>query len=132
MEPKQNNSLDPRVQRLDIQQADSAHPTLKEHEYWPTFEVFHQAKRGKHHVHVGSVHAPEPEMALVFAKEQFGRRQQCTNMWVVKTTEIFSFSYDDSDMFETVPEKIHREAAGYIIRGKIEQYKKRVANEQSK
>lgn len=92
-----------------------------------TYEVFHQDKRGKQHVHVGTIHAPDPEMALVLAKEQYARRLTCANLWVVKTSDVYAFSYEDEDMFETTPEKLHREAAAYKSRDKIEEYKKRKA-----
>ena len=75
-------------------------------EEWGTYEVFHQKKRGEQHVHAGVVHAPDPEMALVFAKEQYGRRLKCANIWVVKTSDIYSLGYENEDMFETTPEKI--------------------------
>jgi ring-1,2-phenylacetyl-CoA epoxidase subunit PaaB len=94
---------------------------------WNTYEVFHQDKRGKQHVHVGTVHAPDPEMALVLAKEQYARRLNCVNLWVVKTSDVYAFSYEDEDMFATTPGKIHREAAAYKTRDKIEEYKKRKA-----
>lgn len=122
---KITDSLDPRVQQLDLQRSEQQPINPQSKGNWPTYEVFHQAKSGKHHVHAGSVHAPDPEMALLFAKEQFGRRQNCVNMWVVKTTDVFSFNYEDSDMFLTTPEKIHREAAGYKVRDKIQKYKNR-------
>jgi ring-1,2-phenylacetyl-CoA epoxidase subunit PaaB len=92
-------------------------------ESWPTYEVFTQKKRGAQHTHAGIVHAPNPEMALVFAKEQFARRGQTVNVWVVPSSQVLATSYDDSDIFETTPEKIHREAAGYKVRDKIEKFK---------
>ncbi|MDL1893860.1 hypothetical protein FBQ87_13380 [Sphingobacteriales bacterium CHB3] len=39
-----------------------------------TFEVFHQKKKGDPHIHVGSVHAPDPQIALQYARDQFARR----------------------------------------------------------
>ncbi|GIV35028.1 MAG: hypothetical protein KatS3mg031_2563 [Chitinophagales bacterium] len=113
-------SLDPRINRLKL--PDKTEP-LAEREYWQTYEVFHQEKRGRHHVHVGSVHAPNAEMALIFAKEQFGRRKRCVNMWVVKTADIHAFSLEDEDIFSTTPEKIHREASGYRVADRITQFK---------
>ena len=71
-----NNSLDPRIQRLELPQGES---TVKPNEYWGTFEVFLQEKRGKYHQHVGSLHAPDQDMALIFAKEQYGRRGKCVD-----------------------------------------------------
>lgn len=117
-----DNSLDPRIQKLQLPQGDTV---IQPDEYWGTFEVFVQAKRGKHHQHVGSVHAPDAEMAMVFAKEQYGRRGVVVNMWVVKTTDIFSFRQDDEDMFATVPDKQHREAGIYKVRDRIQAYQER-------
>ena len=113
-------SLDPRINRIDV--PENIQP-VEEHENWQTYEVFHQEKRGKHHEHVGSVHAPNHELALIFAKEQYARRKKCVNIWVVKTSDIHAFNLEDEDMFVTTPEKIHREAAGYKVMEKIAQYK---------
>src|SRR6187401_770435 len=113
-------SLDPRVNRLGL--PENIEP-VQANECWQTYEVFHQEKRGKHHVHVGSVHAPNQEMALLFAKEQFARRKRCVNLWVVKTADIGATLLEDEDMFENNSEKLHREAAGYKVMEKIAQYK---------
>ena len=86
-------------------------------------EVFHQAKKGDHHIHVGSLHAPNPEMAFLLGKEQFARRYKCVNLWVVKTADIFSTDYADEDMFETNADKNYREAGGYKVMDKINKYK---------
>lgn len=116
-------SLDPRIRRIDLDKNPET-VALNLMENWETYEVFHQRKRGEQHVHVGIVHAANPEMALVFAKEQFGRRLKCANMWVTKSSNIYSFSYDDEDMFETAPEKTYREASGFKVRDKINTFKK--------
>ncbi len=116
-------SLDPRITREQIELNNPIDP-LKELDQWETFEVFHQKKRGDQHMHVGIVHAPNPEMALLFAKEQYGRRGISVNIWVVNTAQVFSSDYDDSDIFDTVPEKQYREAAGYKVMEKINKYKK--------
>ncbi|MCH8332080.1 MAG: 1,2-phenylacetyl-CoA epoxidase subunit B [Bacteroidetes bacterium] len=115
-------SLDPRVNRLDLKERVNETPP---HAHWQTFEVFHQKKRGDQATHVGIVHAPSPELALVFAKEQFGRRQRSSNIWVVRSSEIYTFRTNDEDMFETTPEKIYREATGYRVRDKIIEFKKK-------
>ena len=116
-------SLDPRVNR-DAIDADNTIEPLKELDQWETYEVFHQKRRGDQHMHVGIVHAPNAEMALIFGKEQFGRRGLSVNIWVVKTSHVFTTEYDDSDIFETVPEKQYREAGGYKVMDKINKYKK--------
>ncbi|MBP7400847.1 MAG: hypothetical protein KA954_14745 [Chitinophagales bacterium] len=116
-------SLDPRITREQIELDNSIEP-LKEMDNWETYEVFHQKKRGDQHMHVGIVHAPNPEMALLFGKEQYGRRGITANIWVVKTAHVFASEYDDQDIFETVPEKQYREAGGYKVMEKINKYKK--------
>lgn len=115
--------IDPRIKRLDLEKSLSFNH-MNEREEWGTYEVFHQKKRGEQHVHTGVVHAPDPEMALLFAKEQYGRRLKSANIWVVKTSDIYSLGYENEDMFETTPEKVYREAGGYKLRDKINQFKK--------
>jgi ring-1,2-phenylacetyl-CoA epoxidase subunit PaaB len=116
-------SLDPRIAREKINEENNIAP-LTEMDNWETYEVFHQKKRGDQHIHVGIVHAPNPEMAFLFGKEQYGRRGISVNMWVVKTSYVFASDYDDSDIFDTVPEKQYREAGGYKVMSKINKYKK--------
>lgn len=116
-------SLDPRITREQIEENNPITP-LAEMDNWETYEVFHQKKRGDQHMHVGIVHAPNPEMALLFGKEQYGRRGITANIWVVKTANVFASEYDDVDMFETTPEKQYREAGGYKVMEKINKYKK--------
>lgn len=90
---------------------------------WKIFEVFHQQARGEPHIHVGSVHAPDAEMALLLAKEQYARRQACVNLWVVPEGAITASRYEDSDIFERATDKSYRESWGYktpktIVEGK--------------
>ncbi len=64
-------------------------------------------------MHVGSIHAPDPEVALILAKEQYARRQACVNLWVVPVDAITASNYDDADMFERATDKSYRESWGY-------------------
>jgi ring-1,2-phenylacetyl-CoA epoxidase subunit PaaB len=116
-------SLDPRITRAEIDLENNIEP-LRDLDQWETYEVFHQKRRGDQHMHVGIVHAPNAEMALIFGKEQYGRRGLSVNLWVVKTRDVFASDYDDSDIFDTVPEKQYREAGGYKVMDKINKYKK--------
>ncbi|HYG16393.1 MAG TPA: 1,2-phenylacetyl-CoA epoxidase subunit PaaB [Bacteroidia bacterium] len=94
-----------------------------------TYEVFSQKKRGEHHMHVGSLHAPNAEMALLFAKEQYGRRGVSVNMWVVKTADVFATDYEDEDIFATVPDKQYREAGVYKVVDRITKFKEEQAKQ---
>jgi ring-1,2-phenylacetyl-CoA epoxidase subunit PaaB len=119
-------SLDPRITRAQLP-ADQEQPfdPKEPMDQFQTFEVFVQSKTGGHHAHVGSVHAPTPEIAMSYAKEQYGRRGQTFNIWVVETSHIHVLDQSDADFFETVPEKGYREVAAYAkIRDKVEAFKK--------
>lgn len=116
-------SIDPRVTREHLPVEPDDRP-IEDLHHWQTYEVFHQSKKGDHHVHVGSLHAPNPEMAVILAKEQFARRYKCVNLWVVKTSDVISTGYDNEDIFDTTPEKIYREAGGYKVMERINKFKK--------
>ena len=115
-------TLDPRIKRLSLETSTEVEKT---NSHLITYEVFHQEKRGKHVAHVGIVHASNPEMALVMAKEVFGRRGKTTNLWVVKTSDVYTFSSEDEDMFETTPEKTFRDPAYYKVRDRIEKFQQK-------
>ncbi len=61
--------------------------------------VFLQARKRDPHVHVGDVHAPDSEMALVLAKENYARRDPCVSLWVVRAAEIYATTADAAGMF---------------------------------
>lgn len=57
---------------------------------WPQFEVFLQDRNGRPHKSVGSVHAPDGEMALLNARDLFGRRPDVVNLWVIAADQILA------------------------------------------
>ncbi|MBI4277739.1 MAG: phenylacetic acid degradation protein [Armatimonadetes bacterium] len=70
--------------------------------------VFRQATKHDPHVYVGDVHASDPEMALLLAKEQYARRDPCVNLWVVRYSQIFATDYGDADMFRPATDRSFR------------------------
>lgn len=117
-------SADPRMNRIALPlNPEEAHEEGSLGQ-WQTYEVFQQKNRGDQHVHVGSLHAPNPEMALVLAKEQYGRREQCANLWIVKSLDVLATSYEDADMFQHAFDKSYRESDGYRVKDTIEQFVK--------
>lgn len=120
-------SLDPRVNRLDIE-ADSGAYTSKEIlDQFQTYQVFVQIKEGKPYEHAGIVHAPDVDFALIFAKEQFSRRPHCNGLWVVKTQDVKATPFVENDEniydlvepeFEEIPNKEHYEIFHLKKRGK--------------
>jgi len=87
------------------------------------YAVFRQDTRNDPHVHVGDVQAPDAEMALVLAKEQFARRDPCVNLWVVAYTDIAATAYDDADMFDPASDKSYRFGGSYREQQRV--YRKR-------
>jgi ring-1,2-phenylacetyl-CoA epoxidase subunit PaaB len=74
---------------------------------WPNFEVFQQEREGQPHRNVGSVHAPDPEMAMLNARDVFVRRPNCLSMWVVPAAAILaktSQELEDGTWAEEEPE----------------------------
>lgn len=120
-------SLDPRVNRAALpEQPETEFNPKEELDQFITYEVFQQPKTGGKYLHVGSVHAPTAELAIAFAKEQYGRRGQCVGLWVVKTADIVALDARDADIFETATDKPYREVNDYAnTREKIEAYKKK-------
>lgn len=57
---------------------------------WPRYQVFLQEKEGVPHQDAGSVHAPDPELALLNARDVFVRRPSCVSLWVVPAEVIYS------------------------------------------
>ena len=80
-------SLDPRVNRLPKTPQEIVPKAPLDQ--LGTFEVFVQPKEGKSFQHEGIVHAPELEMAYVWAKETFTRRFTCSSLFVVDTRNVF-------------------------------------------
>ncbi|MCC6866418.1 MAG: hypothetical protein IT280_09710 [Ignavibacteria bacterium] len=115
-------SIDPRINRLDLPENKDGKEILHALEEWETYEVFHQKKRGDQHIHTGIVHAANPELALIMAKEAFGRRRQTANLWVVRSKDVTASLYEDADIFLTTPEKTYREASDYYCMDRIRKY----------
>ena len=83
---------------------------------WPLFEVFLRSKRGLNHVHVGSLHAADPQMALHHARDLYTRRNEGVSIWVVPATEITASSPDEKDpFFAPSGDKVYRHPTFYEI-----------------
>ena len=83
---------------------------------WPLWEVFVRAKGGMSHRHVGSVHAPDAEIALRHARDTYTRRMEGVSLWVVPSASITaSDPADDAAMFDPAEDKIYRHPTFYDI-----------------
>ena len=55
---------------------------------WPLWEVFVRSQHGLAHKHVGSLRAPDAEMAVNNARDVYLRRNEGAGIWVVKSQDI--------------------------------------------
>jgi ring-1,2-phenylacetyl-CoA epoxidase subunit PaaB len=85
---------------------------------YEAYEVFIQKTYTDHHVHVGSLIAPSPEVALQTARENFLRRDKAVNIWVVPQSQIISTPYGD-DFFSREMDRRYREVSGYTENGRL-------------
>ena len=83
---------------------------------WPLWEVFVRGKRGLNHVHVGSLHAADGEMALRNARDLYTRRNEGVSIWVVPSAAITASSPDEKDpFFAPSGDKVYRHPTFYDI-----------------
>ena len=83
---------------------------------WPLWEVFVRSRRGLSHTHVGSLHAPDAQMALRNARDVYTRRQEGVSLWVVPASAITASSPDEKDpLFAPSGDKVYRHPTFYSI-----------------
>jgi ring-1,2-phenylacetyl-CoA epoxidase subunit PaaB len=76
------------------------------------WEVFRQEKSGEYHTHCGNVHAPDREMAKMFAQIQHGRRKPTNSLWVVPQREVGEVTAEETN-FGGTTDKSYRWATAY-------------------
>lgn len=94
-------------------------PALNETSNEEEYEIYHLVKRGKQHVHAGSVRASSPAAAMLHAKEKFGSGKIVFNIWAIRTKSIRFTDESDSDFWLTLPEKKYRDASDYKAGDKL-------------
>jgi len=83
---------------------------------WPLYEVFVRGKRGLNHVHVGSLHAADDEMALRHARDVYTRRNEGVSIWVIPSNAIVASSPAEKDpYFAPSGDKVYRHPTFYEI-----------------
>jgi phenylacetate-CoA oxygenase PaaH subunit len=78
------------------------------------FEVFRQERKGQPFQHAGSVTAPDEAFAEIYAREQYGRRQESVALWLVPRDAIEQIS-EFPDEFEMK----YRRVDGYSIKARL-------------
>jgi ring-1,2-phenylacetyl-CoA epoxidase subunit PaaB len=88
---------------------------------WPLWEVFVRPKRGLSHLHAGSLHAPDAQMALRNARDLYTRRQEGVSIWVVPASDITASSPEERDsFFDPAGDKAYRHPTFYDVPADVE------------
>ena len=82
------------------------------------WEVFRQEAEGDPFIHGGSVNAPDEELALHYAREFYGRRQESVRLWIVPREAIVEL--DDPDLLQPPFDRSFKRPGGYLIKHKLE------------
>jgi ring-1,2-phenylacetyl-CoA epoxidase subunit PaaB len=81
------------------------------------WEVFRQEKEGDPMRHGGSVMAPDRVLAVHYARELYGRRQESSRLWVVRRADIAVL--DDADLLHPPLDRSFKKPGGYVMRDKL-------------
>jgi ring-1,2-phenylacetyl-CoA epoxidase subunit PaaB len=81
------------------------------------WEVFRREKDGDPMRHGGSVMAPDPTLALHYAREMFSRRQESVHLWVVRRADIHDLA--DLDLLQPPLDRSFKKPGGYVMRDKL-------------
>jgi len=91
-----------------------------------SFEIYHLLKRGKQHVHAGTVSASSPQEAMLEGKRQLRGDKLIYNVWAIPTSEIRFTTSEEKDLWITLPEKKFRDASDYKGGDKLKEFLERV------
>lgn len=89
------------------------------------YEIYHLAKRGKQHIHAGTVSATSPQNAMNEAKSRLKREKIVFNIWAIKTDDVRFTTEEEEDLWITLPEKKFRDASDYKGGDKLKEFLER-------
>ena len=67
--------------------------------------------------HGGSVMAPDATLAVHYAREMYGRRQESVHLWVVRRADIHDLA--DPDLLQPPLDRSFKKPGGYVMREKL-------------
>lgn len=83
---------------------------------WPLWEVFIRSKQGLSHKHVGSLRAPDAEMAVANARDVYTRRSEGISIWVVQSNDVFASDPSEAEaLYEPADSKVYRHPTFYNV-----------------
>lgn len=83
---------------------------------WPLWEIFIRGRHGMSHRHVGSLHAPDEEMAIKNARDVYTRRNEGVSIWAVRASDIAASSPSEKGpLYDPARNKVYRHPTFYDI-----------------
>lgn len=83
---------------------------------WPLWEIFIRGRHGMSHRHVGSLHAPDDEMAIKNARDVYTRRNEGVSIWAVRASDIAASSPSEKGpLYDPARNKVYRHPTFYDI-----------------
>ncbi|MCD8508542.1 MAG: 1,2-phenylacetyl-CoA epoxidase subunit B [Bacillus sp. (in: Bacteria)] len=82
-------------------------------QFYEEYIVFSRKNQSSHMVEQFTILAPNGELALMMAQENFMRREEVCDLWVVKRSDITAVKPEDREMLQRLDNKDYRESKGY-------------------
>ena len=102
----------------------------KESTFYQEFEVFSKRTPSAAFQHQFSLLAPNKEMALVMAQENFMRREPVVDIWVVNREDIRGMDGEEKMIAFRLDNKDYRTTKGYgYLKNKWRQYEQQMLDE---
>lgn len=92
------------------------------------YEIYHLPRRGKQHVHAGTVMAGSPEEAMWLSRQTLNTKP-VFNVWAVRSSAIRRTNAEESILWQTLPDKKFRDASDYKGGDKLKEFLERRMHE---
>ncbi|KAB2495110.1 1,2-phenylacetyl-CoA epoxidase subunit PaaB [Priestia endophytica] len=98
--------------------------------FYQEYEVFSKRTPNSSFQHQFSLLAPNADMALVMAQENFMRREPVTDIWVVNRTDIRGINPEEKQILARLDNKEYRTTKGYgYLKKKWRHYEQQMLDE---
>ena len=104
--------------------------TSEKHSFYEVFEVFSKRNFKSEFQHQFSLLAPNHEVAIVMAQENFMRREPVVDIWVVKRSDVRKLDPEEKASLQRLDNKEYRLTKGYgYLKKKWRQYEQQILDE---
>jgi ring-1,2-phenylacetyl-CoA epoxidase subunit PaaB len=99
-------------------------------DFYIEFEVFSRKTPSSPMEHKFSLLAPNQEIALVMAQENFMRREQVADIWVCKRADIRKMNQEEKQSLQRLDNKDYRTTKGYgYLKKKWRNFEQKILDE---